>query len=81
MTRDQLRELIRAARLSGFGKIDIDGHYADAILPLINCDALAVLREIVSQVDQGGSEGKVFARDACITRARELIKQTEASNG
>ena len=32
------------------------------------------LQEIVSQIDQGGDSGKVFARDACIKQAREALK-------
>jgi hypothetical protein len=42
-------------------------------------DAVFVaLKEIVSQIDQGGSDGKVFARDACIAQARSAIaKATE----
>lgn len=31
------------------------------------------LREIISQIDQGGTGGKVFGRDACIQTAREAI--------
>lgn len=33
------------------------------------------LTEIVSGIDQGGSGGKVFARDACIQRAREVLSR------
>jgi hypothetical protein len=36
--------------------------------------AEAVLREIISQIDQGGEFGTVFDRDNCIARAREIIK-------
>lgn len=32
-----------------------------------------VLREIVSQIDQGGSGGKVLHRDSCIKAARVAI--------
>lgn len=38
---------------------------------------LAALTEIISQIDQGGSGGKVFARDHCITAARDAIAQTK----
>ena len=31
------------------------------------------LQEIVSQIDQGGGTGKVFARDACIAEARRVL--------
>ena len=34
-----------------------------------------IIREIVSQIDQGGYDGKVFARDNCIQRAREALQQ------
>lgn len=34
----------------------------------------AALNEIFSQIDQGGSEGKVFSRDACIAQARAALK-------
>ena len=40
-------------------------------------EAIAALREIVSQIDQGGSGGKVFARDACIARARLALRALE----
>jgi len=33
----------------------------------------SVIREIISQIDQGGSGGKVFARDYCIERARTVL--------
>jgi hypothetical protein len=33
----------------------------------------SVIREILSQIDQGGSGGKVFARDYCIERARTVL--------
>ena len=33
----------------------------------------SILREIVSQIEQGGSDGKVFARDNCIQRARTKL--------
>lgn len=35
-------------------------------------------REVISQIDQGGSDGKVFARDDCIRRLREQITGLEA---
>lgn len=36
-----------------------------------------VMTEIISQIDQGGTEGKVFARDNCIQRARELLENID----
>lgn len=33
----------------------------------------AVIREIISQIDQGGESGKVFARDYCIQNARKKL--------
>jgi hypothetical protein len=33
----------------------------------------SVIREILSQIDQGGSGSKVFARDYCIERARTVL--------
>ena len=33
-----------------------------------------IIREIVSQIDQGGESGKVFARDACIQEARKVLR-------
>lgn len=42
-----------------------------------NLELLSILKEIVSQVDQGGDYGKVFARDHCITRARAALKGDE----
>ena len=32
-----------------------------------------VIKNILSQIDQGGSDGKVFARDHCIQWAREVL--------
>jgi hypothetical protein len=32
-----------------------------------------IIREIVSQCDQGGDFGKVFARDNCIQEARKVL--------
>ena len=37
----------------------------------------SVIREILSQIDQGGSGGKVLSRDNCITRARDALKEKE----
>ncbi len=37
----------------------------------------AVIREILSQIDQGGSNGKVFARDHCIQNARAKLGEKE----
>ena len=36
-----------------------------------------VLTEIISQIDQGGYDGKVFARDYCIQHAREVLKDKQ----
>ena len=33
-----------------------------------------IIKEIVSQIDQGGDSGKVFARDACIQEARKVLR-------
>lgn len=38
-------------------------------------ELLRALTEIVSQIDQGGSGGKVFSRDACISAARYAISK------
>ena len=38
-------------------------------------ELLRALTEIVSQIDQGGSGGKVFSRDACISAARNAISK------
>ena len=37
-------------------------------------DQQRIIREIVSQIDQGGESGKVFARDACIVEARKMLR-------
>uniref|UniRef100_A0A6M3LI58 Uncharacterized protein n=1 Tax=viral metagenome TaxID=1070528 RepID=A0A6M3LI58_9ZZZZ len=42
-------------------------------------ELLYALREIVSQIDQGGSGGKVFSRDACIAAARAAIAKAEGN--
>lgn len=41
-------------------------------------EAEAVCREVVSQIDQGGTGGKVFARDNCIARARAIVGMRKA---
>ena len=33
----------------------------------------SIIKEIISQIDQGGDTGKVFARDNCIVRARKAM--------
>lgn len=43
-------------------------------------DLLKALTEIVSQIDQGDSSGKVFSRDHCITSARAAIAQATGEN-
>ena len=42
-------------------------------------ELLEALREIVSQIDQGGAGGKVFDRDACIAYARAAIAKATGS--
>ena len=37
-------------------------------------EAARILRQIVFQCDQGGEDGKVFARDACIGDARKFLQ-------
>ena len=44
-------------------------------------EAMGALKQIVSQIDQGGSEGKVFSRDACITQARATLAKLRAHLG
>ena len=36
-------------------------------------ELLRCLKEIISQIDQGGTGGKVFSRDNCIASAREAL--------
>ena len=49
-------------------------HYTAAHKAADRIDALeAVIREIISQIDQGGESGKVFARDYCIQNARTKL--------
>lgn len=50
-----------------------DEDEANARLIAAAPDLLKALNEIVSQIDQGGSGGKVFSRDACIAQARAAI--------
>lgn len=45
----------------------------------INETLLNALKEIVSQIDQGGASGKVFARDSCISFARDAIAKAKSS--
>lgn len=51
----------------------VTNHEANARLIAAAPTLLAALKEIVSQIDQGGTDGKVFARDYCITAARAAI--------
>ena len=49
-------------------------HYTAAHKAADRIGALeAVIREIISQIDQGGESGKVFARDYCIQNARKKL--------
>lgn len=49
-------------------------HYTAAHKAADRIEALeAVIREIISQIDQGGESGKVFARDYCIQNARTKL--------
>ena len=57
----------------------LTNHEANARLIEAAPNLLAKLKEIVSQIDQGGTDGKVFARDHCITAARAAI--AEATGG
>ena len=55
-----------------------DQAYMEAALMVANLQdenekLLSIIREIVSQIDQGGENGKVFARDNCIQKAREVL--------
>tara|TARA_R110000868_G_scaffold21307_1_gene88510 strand:+ start:584 stop:988 length:405 start_codon:yes stop_codon:yes gene_type:complete len=52
-----------------------DVQQANARLIAAAPDLLAALTEIIYQIDQGGSGGKVFARDYCITAARAAIAE------
>jgi hypothetical protein len=45
------------------------------LLDEMNVELLRSLIEIISQIDQGGSGGKVFAHDYCITQARTAINK------
>ncbi len=45
----------------------------DAALIAAAPELLKALTEIISQIDQGGSGGKVFGRDKCIHAARQVI--------
>lgn len=51
------------------------GQYDEEAAHALRChhELLEALSEIVHQIDQGGSGGKVFARDYCITSARAAI--------
>uniref|UniRef100_A0A6M3LR29 Uncharacterized protein n=1 Tax=viral metagenome TaxID=1070528 RepID=A0A6M3LR29_9ZZZZ len=56
-----------------------EAQLADARLIAAAPELLYALREIVSQIDQGGSGGKVFSRDACIAAARAAIAKAEGN--
>jgi bacterioferritin-associated ferredoxin len=45
-----------------------------------HAEAYRILKEIVSQCDQGGKTGKVFARDDCIRQARKWLEENEADH-
>lgn len=52
-----------------------DEDEANARLIAAAPELLEALKEIVSQIDQGGAGGKVFSRDACIAQARAAISK------
>lgn len=60
------------------GSVTSRGYSSEELLQRIQLwtaapEILAALTEIVSQIDQGGSGGKVFSRDSCIQAARDAI--------
>jgi hypothetical protein len=57
-----------------------DNGYANIIEDLMNRsgELRRAAREVISQIDQGGSEGKVFARDACVAGLRSAIAMIPA---
>lgn len=59
---------------------DGDSSTASYVLGILNShdELVAALREIVSQCDQGDGGGKVFGRDARITRARVALAKVSA---
>jgi hypothetical protein len=61
------------ARLALCGEVKNETVEANTRLIAAAPDLLLALKEIVSQIDQGGDDGKVFGRDACITMARKAI--------
>ena len=54
--------------------------YQNARLIASAPELLDALTEIISQIDQGGSDGKVFARDYCVTQARAAIAKATGAN-
>jgi len=54
-------------------KRDMPNNYVvQALIRMIE-EREQIIREIVSQCDQGGDFGKVFARDNCIVEARKVL--------
>lgn len=58
---------------------EVDEDEANACLIAAAPELFSALKEIISQIDQGGSSGKVFARDACIAAARAAIAKAVAA--
>jgi hypothetical protein len=67
------RRWIRDAAGIGVLRVQLGANPDDARCAAAAPALLRVLREIVSQIDQGGSNGAVFGRDNCIEEARVAI--------
>ncbi len=71
------RRWIRDAAGRGVLRLQLGVNPDDARCAAAAREMLRALKEIVSQIDQGGSGGKVFGRDACIAAARAAIAAAE----
>ncbi len=67
------RRWIRDSAGLGVLRVQLGANPDDARVAAAGREMLRVLKEIVSQIDQGGSNGAVFGRDNCIAEARAAI--------
>lgn len=50
---------------------------ANARVVIAAPEMLRILKQMISQLIQGGEDGKIFWRDDCVRQAREIIAQAE----
>lgn len=77
MTENELKDIMESAGMalwSSYCDVKMELEDANDRIELLE----KVITNILSQIDQGGSDGKVFARDYCIQWARETLEKNKS---